>query len=189
MDLVKRRGQTHRKVARHEVKVSYLPKQKRIYEAGDKASKLTAWMVARERASMHIGELCLESGEIVRERGQITETFVTHMATFNTLTAEPPQTELESFVRDCLVKTLHREQQEAIDLDLTAAEITVTLAQMQAGKATGPSGQPVEFFCKQTRRVSKPMLFMYKDALPMRSPPADLCMVTIVLLHNAGKPE
>ena len=68
--LLRQKLEEYRLVARDEVKTAYLAKQKQLYEAGDKAGKMLAWLGSRER-----------EGETVKGSARIAEEFANYKET------------------------------------------------------------------------------------------------------------
>ena len=88
-------------VTTEEVKKTHLAQQKRLYEAGDKAGKLLAWLGSKEREGLQIRKLTLETGEVLTKDSEIAPAFANYMTDFYTSKEVAPDEEMLDFVRDC----------------------------------------------------------------------------------------
>ncbi|KAJ1160381.1 hypothetical protein NDU88_000883 [Pleurodeles waltl] len=131
-----------------EVCQQYLLRSKRLYEAGNKASKLLAWLTKKERSDSHIKEIRTAKGKLLRDSEEIMEKMAAQMEDFYKSHITILKTEIDSFLHDWPMKRLSAQHTADLEEEITKEEISVALGQLQKRKSLGPNGFPVEFFQK-----------------------------------------
>ena len=88
---LEQKGEEYKTVARVEVKTAFLAKQKRIYEVGDKAGKLLAWIGNSEREGLHKREVKMNNEDVIKGSRNIADIFAEYMATSMKQKGQPRQ--------------------------------------------------------------------------------------------------
>lgn len=95
----------------------------RVYELGDKAGKLLAWLDKREGASWLVPELKTYSGEKVRNPALITGVFVTHFSAVYTSHSPLGREDSVDLLTDIGLPSLSEDDQSYFDSEMTKDEI------------------------------------------------------------------
>lgn len=180
--------QEYRAYTWEEAKLKYTHTQHKIYELGDKAGKLLAWLDTRERSTRWVAQLRLDSGELTTDPQLITEVLAKHYEKIYTNTSTDTIEDNLAFMKDIRMPKLTADDIEALETDLTTEELILALNALAAGKAVGPNGIPVELYKQAASQLIPPLLNMYTDSLKNGILPRNQRVATIVAIHKTGKP-
>ncbi|KAJ1128801.1 hypothetical protein NDU88_007176 [Pleurodeles waltl] len=176
-------------VTRDEVRQQYLLSSKRLYEAGNKAGKLLAWLGKKERSDSHIREIWTAKGKLIRESEEIMEEMAAQMEDFYKSHITIAKIEIDSFLSDCHVTRLSPQQTADLEDEIAEEEISVALGQLQKGKSPGPKGFPVKFFQKLRKGLIPYLHVALHHAVQVGEHSPDMRTATIILLPKPNKPR
>lgn len=182
----------HREKYKHtlwtEAQMRYQSTQHKIYESGDKAGKLLAWLDKKNRATRWITQLITGKGSRVSHPQEIVEELADYFETIYSPThTHTVQDELQ-FIRDIKLTRLSPQAADELDADLTVDEITTAIHSLQSGKAAGPNGIPIELYKQNTEKTVPYMLHMFENSRLQGELPKDQRLATIIAIHKSGKP-
>lgn len=143
-----------------EAKTRITKIQHTVYEVGDKAGKLLAWLDKREQANRWVAQLTLDTGTIVTDPQQIVNTFAHHYETIYTPITTTTLDDGLAFLKDIRMPTLTLEEAQALDADLMSEELSLAIGGIQTGKALVPNGIPIELYKKAAAKLTPHLLKM-----------------------------
>ncbi|KAJ1081946.1 hypothetical protein NDU88_002118 [Pleurodeles waltl] len=121
---MKQKREEYNIVTRHKVRQQYLLQSKWLYEAGNKAGKLLAWLGKNEQSDSLIGEIWTAKGEPTRDPKEIMEEMAAQMEDFYKSRITIPEAEIDSFITDCPMT--HLSLQQTADLEEEITEVGST---------------------------------------------------------------
>ncbi|KAJ1120799.1 hypothetical protein NDU88_008948 [Pleurodeles waltl] len=145
---MKQKREEYNIVPRDKVRQQYLKQSKLLYEAGNKAGKLLAWLGKKELSNYLIREIWTAKEELIRDPKEIMEEMAAQMEDFYKSHMTIPEAEIDSFLIDCPMRCLSPQQTADLEEEITEEEKLAALGQLQKRKSPGPNGFPVEFFQK-----------------------------------------
>lgn len=160
----------------------------RIYESGDKAGKLLAWLDKKDRADRWIPNLQLHNGSIITNPQDIVNALADHFESIYTSAHTHSVQEALHFLRDIHTPKLSTQAAHELDADITIEELTTAIHSIQPGKATGPNGIPVELYRYTAEKTAPYMLKMFDACRTAGVLPEDQRLATIVAILKPGKP-
>lgn len=114
-------------------------------EYGDKNGRLLAWLAKGQYATTHIGRLRGVDGSLLNTPETISNRFLQFYRELYSSRVDYTATDLSEYLDLIPLPTLEPDQSKALEEDITLEEIQKGC--MQAGKAPGPEGIPIEFYC------------------------------------------
>ena len=189
MHQVKIKRKEYRDIAEEAAKYSARATQHRIYEAGDKAGKLLAWLSKRDMADRWVPSITQLEGKTVTGEEPVEEVFAKYYAHVYKSSVPKSAEESRELLAEIQLPELTGEQKKALDADITVNEIEQAIHGLKSGKAPGPNGLPIEFYKLQTDTLAPYLLRMFLECREQGSLPEDQRLATIVVLHKEGKPR
>lgn len=172
-----------------EAKTRLSGTQHKIYEAGDKAGKLLAWLGKAERATKWVATIKITPHREITDPLQITEAFAEHFSQLYHSTMTDTITECLHFLQDIKLPLLNSDVRAELESSLTAEEIGNGIAALKVGKAVGPNGIPIELYRATSSRIAPHLLTMFTESLERGELPYDQRVATIVAIHKPNKPQ
>lgn len=130
-------------------KKSMLACAQRVFEYGDKNDRLLAWLAKGQYATTHVGRLRNADGALLTTPGAISNRFLQFYQQLYSTRADYTATNLSEYLDLIPLPALNSDQSKALDEDITLEEFQTAMSCMQAGKAPGPDGIPIEFYSQQ----------------------------------------
>src|SRR4029434_8610142 len=126
------------------------------YDQGESAGKLLAWRIKTLQNERAITEIETESGTTTNT-AEMNRAFQKYY--MNLHTSESPDTnDLHPFLDQLSIPTLEERVKEELDSPITKEELFEALSHMNGGKASGPSGLPIDIY-KCFKEMLVPPLF------------------------------
>ncbi|XP_078518507.1 cadherin-related family member 3-like [Lissotriton helveticus] len=160
--------------------------QNRIYEVGDKAGKMLAWLDKREGNSRGIQCLKDEQGEAHTDPRRITELLASHFEQVYTPAREITPECAQTLLAPIAIRTLSPEASCELEADITADEIQLAIKALNPGKALGPNGIPIEWYQMMPDTLGEYLLEMFEDCLEKGTLPPDQRTATIIPILKPG---
>ncbi len=130
------------------------------YDQGEKAGKLLAWRIKQKQSERTINSIEDNCGSITVDPVKINDTF---KCFFETLySSEYAGNMQKEFLDSLSIPTISEETKRSLDMDITEEEITEAIDSLTAGRTPGPDGLNVDFYKKFKRKLSRPILDMFK---------------------------
>ena len=176
-------------VATEAAKAAYLATQHRLYEVGNKAGKLIAWLDRREEEGRWIHEIKNHKGETATDPKEIAEIFSQHYTQVYKKSIHRPATDNRELINNWVLPAINEEDSKILEKEITIDEIEKTIHDLPSGKTPGPNGIPIELY-KLASEILAPHLFnMFTESKKKGCLPRDQRLATIVVIHKQGKPH
>ncbi|KAJ1089328.1 hypothetical protein NDU88_002479 [Pleurodeles waltl] len=163
--------------------------QRYLYDVGDKAYKLFAWLDRRVKDRRGVWEIRGERVETRRPSVEIAEAFALYYEHLYASIVPMTDEDCDDFLKDIVVETLFDDDRSSLKDDLSVEEIGQELRDLQLGKASGPNGLPVELYRGAADKVVTQVPEILKEALADHKLPVEQCTATTVVTHKQGEPE
>lgn len=173
----------------HQARAYALASQRKLYDLGDKANRVIAWLEKRDRERRWVPELVNSEGKLCVTGADIAETFAQYYEGIYQPQMGKGLEDCLAFLKDVAMPRLTTEDAEILDSDITIEEVETAISNLQTGKAPGPNGFPAEAFRGVAGILAPRMLEMFVDAKQRGSLLRDLRSATIVVIHKSGRPQ
>lgn len=130
--------------------------QHRLYESGDRAGKLLAWLSRKEREANWVNQI-EEAGTRHTTAPAIVEAFAHHYTNLYAAQLTTGENSIDDYLKAIDMPTLQTEDSAALEAEITLEEVSAAIAKQKSGKTPGPNGLPGEFF-KQNNNILAPRL-------------------------------
>lgn len=125
----------------NQAKFHALATQRRIYDLGDKANKMIAWLEKRDRDRNWVPGIRTAEGGIRDTGVGITEAFVQYYEGIYQTPTEKGEQDCTDFLHDIRLPTLDQEDRTMLDSDITVEEVEAAMGDLQAGgRRRAPTG-------------------------------------------------
>lgn len=175
-------------VATDAAKTQYRATQSRIYDVGDKTSKLLAWLDWRAQAQRVVAEIETDSGTTLVDHQDIVNEFGRYYASLYSSQTINPEEEALSLLEHMPLPVLAEEERIDLGLEITEAEVEKAIHALNSGRASGPNGLPIEMFKLTASKIVPPLTKMFVDSRSVGLRPEDQRLANIVI-HKEGKPR
>ncbi|KAJ1188315.1 hypothetical protein NDU88_005076 [Pleurodeles waltl] len=181
------RQQQLRDLVGNKARAYVLVIQGHLYNVGDKANKLVAWLTGRDRGKDWVGTIRDKTGETHTTSEDIAKTFAQYYERLDESRATFLDKDCTDLLRDVTLQVLSSEDQGELEEDLSEEEIGQAIQELQSGKAAGLNGILVELYKCMAKDAAKYMLKMLQAARTERILPMDMRMTTIAVIPKKGK--
>ncbi|KAJ1160668.1 hypothetical protein NDU88_001163 [Pleurodeles waltl] len=147
-----------------EARAKFRARQVRLYDVGDEAGKLLAWLAKKEEDQRWISPIDSEAEGMAETPVEVLQALSVHLASLYLAQSETDQSDLEKLIRKILIPELQEEASHSLDWDFTEPGIAVALRQIKSGKSLGHKGLTTEFFKCVEYHVSVPLRTVYYRA-------------------------
>ena len=147
-----------------EAKRIWMGTQDRIYNWGDKSSKLLYNLCHGRTYGLPIAQIVTPSGERVTSPKEIAVQFARYYEKLYEERETLSEAEIHSFLAEIPVQALSQEDSDALDKLITLEELEKAIGEMNPGKSPGPNGFPCEFFKAHIKYIGAPFLQMIEEA-------------------------
>ncbi len=155
------------------------------YDQGEKAGKLLAWRIKQKQSERTINSIEDNCGSITVDPVKINDTF---KCFFETLYSSEYKGNMQKEFLDSLsIPTISEVTKRSLDMDITVEEITAAIDSLTAGRTPGPDGLNVDFYKKFKRKLSRPILDMFKESFANDMLPESLRHALITLIPKPNK--
>lgn len=161
--------------------------KQRIFEHGERAGKLLAYMAHLEHKPPVIVSLQSASGTRITDPDLVAEEFRSFYSNLYCSTARYSQQELLAFLQGIDFPTLTPSQIAQLDAPITTDCIAEALAQLPASKASGSDGLPLEFYNQFGEILVPKLCKLYSHIFDTDTLPASMGEALIVLIPKPGK--
>lgn len=180
--------QTYSHLLLEEARQAWLATRSRIYQWGDKSSKLLHRLCQGTRGSPALPGILGTDGQRIRNPSAIADSFAQYYATLYAPGEAQTPAMIGRFLDDLPPKTLSDALREQLEAPLSQEELCAALGELQPGKAPGPNGFPSEFF-KQYFLQLGPHYHQVVEASRERGfLPDDWRHADIVVFQKPGRP-
>ena len=157
------------------------------YDQGESAGKLLAWRIKTLQNERAITEIETESGTTTNP-AEINRAFQKYY--MNLYTSESPDTnDLHPFLDQLSIPTLEERVKEELDSPITKEELFEALSHMNGGKASGPSGLPIDIYKCFKEMLVPPLFDMLVESIEAEHLPPSLSKALITLILKPDKPH
>lgn len=163
--------------------------QSRLYDQGDKAGKLIAWLDKKEQASRLVPELCAGDGSIITDPQAIVDRFAEYYREVYQSKSQYTELDSESLLQDIRLPSLTEAHRDALETEITNEEIISAIKALHPGKATGPNGIPIELYKLRPDVLAPHLRAMFLKSRDKRQLPLDQRLATIIVIHKSNKPH
>lgn len=161
----------------------------RLYDQGDKAGKLIAWLDKKRATQRVVSELRTESGTLLTELQEIASEFAAHYRRVYTTGSMLPEEDSRTLLADIKMPTLSEQDKESLEGALTVDELAKGIKELRPGKALGPNGIPIELYKLKPDLLSHHLKSMFEDCRELGKLPRDQRIATLVAVPKDGKPK
>lgn len=170
-----------------EVKTHQIAAQHQLYETGDRAGKLLAWLGHKEIESRWV--LSIKEQEVVHTTPEnIAGAFERYYKALYEARTQAGDSQIRQYLQRIDMPNLTPDKRDSLEGDLILAEVTDAIGPQKAGKTPGPNGLPSEFFKMNTALLAPHLLKMFLESKEQGCLPQDLRLATVVVIHKEGKP-
>ncbi|KAJ1165628.1 hypothetical protein NDU88_006047 [Pleurodeles waltl] len=138
------RQQERRDLADNKARAYALATQRCLYDVGDKANKLTAWLAGRDRGRNWVVAVRDETGKTCMTSGDIAKAFAEYYERLYESRAKLLGVDCADLLKDVSLQALSMEDRGELKEELSEEEVGQAIQELQFGKAGGPNGIPVE---------------------------------------------
>ena len=133
-----------------QVKQQFLTTHHRLYETGDKAGKMLAWLSKREVQGRWVGRIVDTDGRVNRTDQHISSAFAAYYAEF--YKARPLQTthDIKNYLAQIQLPSLTRVEREGLEAEISLEEVQSAVQGLKTSRCPGPSRLPAELKRKYT---------------------------------------
>ena len=164
----------------------FFAKQK-LFEHGEKAGKLLAYMVHSEDRPPVVISLHGPEGQCITDPSAVSSEFKEFFAKLYTSLSPADDGPMQSFFETITLPSLTVEQTTLLEAPLTSKEITEAIASFARSKTPGSDGLPIEFYSQYSQILSPKLLQLYNSMFETHVLPPTMREATIVLIPKPGK--
>ena len=126
----------------------------RIYEQGDKTSKLLAHQIRKSEASRIIPLIRTNSGETTVVHEEINNQFKQFYTSLYTSESLQNSQLIDAFFDGLNTPSISEDSHNSLEQEFSPEEIEAAISSMKSGKAAGPDGFPNEFYKTFSKQLS-----------------------------------
>lgn len=159
----------------------------RIFESGDKNSKLLANLVADSKMQTVVSEIRGSDGQVISTPEQILNEFRSFYEKLYEAVPGWSEDQRREFLHSLHLPTLWQEDLEFLDKDFTTEEIEAAICSFPSGKTSGPDGLPGEWYRMYDSLIAPKLLKVFSESKKQMSLPPTMYQAHIVLIPKPGK--
>lgn len=159
----------------------------RIYEQGDKTSKLLAHQIRKSEAARIIPQIRTNSGATTVVHEEINNRFKQfYTSLYTSESSQDPQV-INSFFNGLNIPSISKDSQDSLEQEFSSEEIEVAISSMKSGKAAGPDGFPNEFYKAFSKQLSPFLSLLFAECQENSTLPPTFYQASISLLLKKDK--
>ena len=157
------------------------------HEHGEKSGKILAWHIKQQQTERSINYIEAPNGKTVVNPEEISKTFrIFYKRLYSTECSSNLDGQTQ-FLNDLNIPKLSEEESKILDEEITKQEIAHAMGSMQAGKAAGLDGIPIDLYKTFQSKLLTPLLAMFHESFRNGLLPASMRVALITLLPKPGK--
>ena len=153
-----------RRLLTGEARKIWLGTQDRIYQWGDKSSKLLYNLCHSRSYGLPITQIVTPSGVRVASPREISDQFALYYEQLYGERDLLSETETRDSLAEIPVQALSQVDSDALDELITLEELEKAIGEMNPGKSPGPNGFPCELLKAHLKSIGTPLLHMIEEA-------------------------
>ncbi|KAJ1207148.1 hypothetical protein NDU88_002540 [Pleurodeles waltl] len=152
-----------RALAEQQARAYATASQCRLYDVGDKASRLLAWLDKPNQECSCVRIIRTKEGTTCESSESIVEAFAVYYEDVYASVSQMTEEDCSELLRDIQLPVVSESERGDLEAELTEEEVMDALRALQSGKAAGPNGLPAELFKCLGGTLTKHMLAMFKE--------------------------
>lgn len=176
-------------LARDAAKTYHRATLSKLYDVGDKAGKLLAWLDKRSQAQRLVVEFTTDSGSHLTDPQDIADEFGRYYQQLYASSTPHTEEEAASLLSGIPLPTLTADEYTDLEADITEVEVEKAIRDLHTGKVSGPNGLPIELFQLVAAQIAPHLTAMYRECKTTGLLPEDQRTANIVVIHKEGKPQ
>lgn len=135
------------------------------YEYGNKASKLLAWQIKKEKSDKCIHSILTEDGRHLDNSTAINAEFKKFYENLYKTGQDNDNIGAKNFLDGIPLPRLQADDRKLLDSDITEKEVLQAINSLQNNKSPRPDSFPIEYFKAFSNKLLSPLTNMIKEAL------------------------
>ncbi|XP_051794339.1 calcium-binding mitochondrial carrier protein SCaMC-2-B isoform X1 [Acanthochromis polyacanthus] len=152
------------------------------YEHGEKAGHLLAHQLRQRSAYQTISAVNNDQGIVCTDNEEINSCFTKFYQALYSSDSTAEASDFEGFLKDLNLPVVNPNQITDLERDISAAEISLAIKDMQNGKSPGPDGFTTDFFKKFSDILAPTLLTVFTESLNASTLPLSMRQAIITLL-------
>lgn len=166
----------------------------KIYDVGDKAGKLLAWLDRKKRTQRVVTETEENSTAWLTDPQDIAVPFGRYFQDLYTTLTPHAEEEGLSLLQGIPLPSLTEEETQDLETqdleaDITATEVENAIQSLNSGKVSGPKGLPIELFKLVASKIAPHLVDMFTESQKVGILLEDQRLANIVTIHKERKPR
>ncbi|XP_012819057.2 uncharacterized protein LOC105947410 [Xenopus tropicalis] len=164
-----------------------LYQNQRIFEQGDKISKLLAYLSKPQNNSTAISHIRQDDGTLTTEPKTIAQQFASYYKNLYTTTVTYTKAQLIQYLASIPIPKLTPADRAYLDAPITRQEIADAIATLPPNKTPGPDGLPSNWYKALSENIPTKLLETLQYAYDNQALPASFAEALIVVIPKPGK--
>lgn len=161
--------------------------RQRIYEQGERAGRLLAYLAYMNDMPPVVVSLIDTEGNSITDPFQVASQFLQFYKNLYKSRTTHTQAELQTSLNTIQFPRLKPEQVKLLDAPITTQDISDAIAQLAKSKAPGLDGLPLEFSATYSETLIPKLKDLYQSIFDTNSLPLSMQEAQIIVLPKPGK--